>query len=538
MFHTLSELNEKEKNKGKQNQKKNSFNMSKGKSPEDNYYGKGNKAYDHYNKRPSESLNVKFEKTKNKITLIVFQNGFILNNGPFRDRAIPENNQFMEEVERGNIPHELMDKGINDLGILLINRKSEIYHQPIPITQITQITQINPITINPYNQISSFDFGQLNQLSQLGKINSVNPINKTTNLDNLFNYNYSNNTYAYNNSYNNYSVSNNYSYNNNYVYNDNNNTYKNNNDIFGVNNSNYPYNNPGNYSLNNNIYPPKTNNISYSYNTIDSYTPKNNNFSYSYNNINNYSLSSNNNSNYSYNTNYPKQYSSKTQNKNQFSEYQFKDPLFLNIESLGYTTQNIPPQTPMGNRNVRRDIFPPNSAYTDNRNYNRYERHTSSVPKKDMKNKFETFHNFKRLELIKEEEKKKESKKNKKEQNEKLEEKKEEKDEKKFTAFGGVGQTIGFINTQGLNVQKDLKNSIDIFKPVCTINIRLFNGEIVKGQFNYSQTLRNIYYFVQKISGSNNFTLLDGFPPQPLRNYDMTIGQLKLENTTLTQRIN
>ena len=76
MFHTLSELNEKEKNKGKQNQKKNSFNMSKGKSPEDNYYGKGNKAYDHYNKRPSESLNVKFEKTKNKITLIVFQNGF------------------------------------------------------------------------------------------------------------------------------------------------------------------------------------------------------------------------------------------------------------------------------------------------------------------------------------------------------------------------------------------------------------------------------------------------------------------------------
>ena len=538
MFHTLSELNEKEKNKGKQNQKKNSFNMSKGKSPEDNYYGKGNKAYDHYNKRPSESLNVKFEKTKNKITLIVFQNGFILNNGPFRDRAIPENNQFMEEVERGNIPHELMDKGINDLGILLINRKSEIYHQPIPITQITQITQINPITINPYNQISSFDFGQLNQLSQLGKINSVNPINKTTNLDNLFNYNYSNNTYPYNNAYNNYTVSNNYSYNNNYVYNDNNNTYKNNTDIFGVNNSNYPYNNPGNYSLNNNIYPPKTNNISYSYNTIDSYTPKNNNFSYSYNNINNYSLSSNNNSNYSYNTNYPKQYSSKTQNKNQFSEYQFKDPLFLNIESLGYTTQNIPPQTPMGTRNVRREIFAPNSAYTDNRNYNRYERHTSSVPKKDMKNKFETFHNFKRLELIKEEEKKKENKKNKKEQNEKVEEKKEEKDEKGFTAFGGVGQAIGFVNTQGLNVQKDLKNSIDIFKPVCTINIRLFNGEIVKGQFNYSQTLRNIYYFVQKISGSNNFTLLDGFPPQPLRNYDMTIGQLKLENTTLTQRIN
>ena len=104
--------------------------MSKEKSPEDNYYGKGNKAYDHYNKKPTESLNVKFEKTKNKITLIAFQNGFILNNGPFRDRAIKENDEFMKEVEKGNIPHELIEKGIDDLGILLINRKNEIYHQP------------------------------------------------------------------------------------------------------------------------------------------------------------------------------------------------------------------------------------------------------------------------------------------------------------------------------------------------------------------------------------------------------------------------
>ena len=64
MFHTLSELNEREKNKGKQNQKQNLFQMSKGKTPQDNYYGKGNKAYDQYNKRPYESINVKFEKTK------------------------------------------------------------------------------------------------------------------------------------------------------------------------------------------------------------------------------------------------------------------------------------------------------------------------------------------------------------------------------------------------------------------------------------------------------------------------------------------
>ena len=154
-----------------------------------------------------------------------------------------------------------------------------------------------------------------------------------------------------------------------------------------------------------------------------------------------------------------------------------------------------------------------------------------------MKNKFETFHNFKRQELIKEEEEKK--KKNQKRQIEPKDKETEKKeDKKKFVAFGGVGQAVGGVEIQGLNVQIDLKNSIDLFKPICTINIRLFNGEIAQGKFNYSQTLRDIYFYVRKISGSNNFTLLDGFPPRALRNYDMTIGQLKLENAVLTQRLN
>ena len=73
--------------------------------------------------------------------------------------------------------------------------------------------------------------------------------------------------------------------------------------------------------------------------------------------------------------------------------------------------------------------------------------------------------------------------------------------------------------------------------PVCTINIRLFNGEIIKSQFNYTQKLRDIYNFVHEISGSNNFYLLEGFPPAPLRDYNKTIGELKIENTILTQKI-
>ena len=413
MFHTLSELKEKEKNNGKPIPNKSITSMPKERTPKDNYYGKGNKAYDYYNKKPSENVNTNFEKTKNKITLIVFKNGFIIDNGPFRDGSIPENQKFMEQVEKGYIPHELTDKGINDLGILLINRKSEVYYQQMgPVTHITQITQINPInpiTINP----------------------NVNSYNQYTNYDNIFN--------------------------------------------------NYTYN--------------------YILNTASKYNEQ-------YEQLLNQVL-----------------YNSNNNSLNNYNQYVYNPVI----------------QTPMGNRSIRREIFVPKDNVdipnTETRDYKRTERHTSSVPKKEPKNRFETFHNFKRQELIKEEEEKK--RKNKINMNkEKKETKEEKKEEKKFTAFGGTGQAIGNINTEGLNVQTDLKNSINIFKPVCTINIRLFNGEIAKGEFNYTQTLRDIYFYVRKISGSNNFTLLDGFPPKPLRDYDRTIGQLKLENSTLTQRLN
>ena len=419
MYHTLSELKEKENNKGKPTPKNSLSNMPKERSPEDNYYGKGNKAYDYYNKKPTESINTKFEKTKNKITLIVFQNGFILNNGPFRDRAIPENNKFMEQVEKGNIPHELMEKGINDLGILLINRKNEIYHQPLgPITHITQITQINPInpiTINP----------------------NINPYGQyNNNLDDIFN--------------------------------------------------NYTYN--------------------YILNTQSKYNEQ-------YEQILNQAL---------YNNQY-----------NNNNQYNFN--------------QNNQAYIPEGNINSTKNmVFPDNNQEQNNissnienkNNIKKTDRQASSVPKKDSRKNFETFHNFKRQELIKEEEEKKKKNKKTNINKEKTENDSEKKEEKKFKAFEGTGQVIGNVNIEGLNVQTDLKHSINVFKPVCSINIRLFNGEIVKGDFNYTNTLRDVYFYVRKISGSNNFHLLDGFPPKALRDYDKTIGQLKLENTTLTQKLN
>jgi len=445
MFHTLSELNEREKNQRK-NKKKNVFSAQKGKTPQDNYYGKGNKAYDHYNKKPTESLSVKFEKTKNKITLVAFQNGFIINNGPFRDRSIPENNKFMEEVERGNIPHEFTKKGINDLGILLVNRKNEFYYQPYaPITQITQITQINPInpiTINPpmntvknsnpYNQFVNFEFDKSNLINNVNKSTSRNIIN--------------------------------------------------------------------NYSVN-------------SYNT-------------------NYNIPT-----YRYGTQTQK-IESNIKNKNQFSQYQFQDPLFVDIDNYGYKETNfpIPSQTPIGNRNKRKDIFIPSipsAPYTERRTYNRYGRYTHSVPKKEIKNTFGNFQ-FPSSQCVMDETL---FSNNNNESNE----------GKEFTQFETFNQNNNNVyNTeytttdyQGFNtIQKDYKNTINMFMPSCLLNIILYNGETVKARFNYSQTLADIYFYIKRISGIDTFTIVEGFPPKNLTDYNMTIGELRLDNTIITQKIN
>ena len=126
----------------------------------------------------------------------------------------------------------------------------------------------------------------------------------------------------------------------------------------------------------------------------------------------------------------------------------------------------------------------------------------------------------------------------KKENDKKEKQKKEENDEKKeFKAFSGFGQIIGNINTQGLYVNKDVSTLANLYMPICYINIRLFNGEIIKAPFNYEQTIGDIYIYVRKVSGSNNFVLLEGFPPKEIISYGSQIYQLGLQNNVLTQKI-
>ena len=69
------------------------------------------------------------------------------------------------------------------------------------------------------------------------------------------------------------------------------------------------------------------------------------------------------------------------------------------------------------------------------------------------------------------------------------------------------------------------------------INIRLFNGETVTGEFNLDNRLMDVLNFVEQASGSHSFQLLDGFPPRPLTAYESTIEQLRIAGSTLTQRL-
>ena len=110
-------------------------------------------------------------------------------------------------------------------------------------------------------------------------------------------------------------------------------------------------------------------------------------------------------------------------------------------------------------------------------------------------------------------------------------------DKNKFHAFAGKGRAVSHVNTNGLKVNKFVVNKPDKNKPSCKIDIRLFNGEVVTATFNLNQTVRDIKNFVEKKSGSHNFTLLEGFPPKPLTDLKKTIEQLSLKGCMITQKI-
>jgi hypothetical protein len=362
--------------------------IKKKSGPQDNYYATMKRDYNQqlYSNMTNSKDN-EFKKTKNRINVIMYKNGFILNNGPFRDISYPENRKFMEEVEKGLIPEELMKKEINDLEIILENRKSEVYKKQ----------SINPITAT----LKAYIYGNQNDINNLSQ-------NQNTN-SNLNNYNYIQN-----------SIDNN-----------------------------------TNIRTEIKIHPPII------------LKPGE---EFPFDQLQNL-------------------YKIKPPNEYQEKQSQQQNNKFQNAGKDRRNTVDLTNMclTPIWG-GERKNIFEDKKENDKNKkDFGFKKKESKSAPKKKEEKKFRTF-----ASLIKEEKEREE----KGENNNNAEEKEEE---KKFQAFKGQGQLIGNINTQGLHVQKDIKNVVDKNIPISTFSIRLFNGEIVKCEFNHTQQLENIYFIYKKI---------------------------------------
>ena len=64
-----------------------------------------------------------FKKQENRIKLTAYKNGFQIDDGEFRPLTDQKNQKFMDEVNKGFIPQELVDKGYKNLGIALDDKK-------------------------------------------------------------------------------------------------------------------------------------------------------------------------------------------------------------------------------------------------------------------------------------------------------------------------------------------------------------------------------------------------------------------------------
>lgn len=65
-------------------------------------------------------------------TITLYQNGFQVNDEPFRSYEGDENKKFMKELNDGVVPTELRSKYQNGLSVNLKDSRSQAYRPPTP----------------------------------------------------------------------------------------------------------------------------------------------------------------------------------------------------------------------------------------------------------------------------------------------------------------------------------------------------------------------------------------------------------------------
>ena len=104
--------------------------LQKKTSPQDNYQASMERAKRESSDKPINNINNQknnSKETQKKVKIIIYKNGFILNNGPFRDLKTTENKIFLADAEKGLIPDELKKRGIGKNNLVIENRRNEMY---------------------------------------------------------------------------------------------------------------------------------------------------------------------------------------------------------------------------------------------------------------------------------------------------------------------------------------------------------------------------------------------------------------------------
>ena len=83
-------------------------------------------------KATAGGLSQEEKKPDVEIRITLYQNGFTVEGGEFREYDTPENKEFMKELNEGYVPKELRAKYNKPIGIALEDRRKDKFRPPTP----------------------------------------------------------------------------------------------------------------------------------------------------------------------------------------------------------------------------------------------------------------------------------------------------------------------------------------------------------------------------------------------------------------------